>query len=141
VKAAGNRYWACAFALFCACADTYRESDSSARPMPSVAPPAALGGAPGSVSARDSGSDDPCAQASVPTDGTCDIELPDEAWVDRFDCTALVRLSGTVLVCDSPDGFHVLETRRLRLEGEACDSARRHADAPLEILIPCSLVP
>lgn len=79
------------------------------------------------------------ALASVfTTTTTCDVKL-EGTIVPGSECRGDVRMNGTLLTCDAPDGYRVREDRQtLELLGGACQTLQRDAKARLEASFPCS---
>lgn len=71
---------------------------------------------------------------------SCKIDL-DGSIAAGKESTGVVRLDGTVLELDDPDGFRVNDPKQIELRGDACDTIKS-GDHDLTIKFPCdSFVP
>ncbi|RZO61370.1 MAG: VWA domain-containing protein [Sandaracinaceae bacterium] len=55
-------------------------------------------------------------------------------------CAGTVRLNGTALSCDDPDGWRVLDESHIELQGEACMRLQSGPGATLEASFPCDVI-
>lgn len=69
---------------------------------------------------------------------TCDFAL-DTAIDPGEACTGQVSLNGSLLPCDSADGWSLLDPTHIRLSGAACD-ALAGGTATVQISFPCDVV-
>jgi hypothetical protein len=53
------------------------------------------------------------------------------------ECTGTVKINGENLPCNDPNGWVLLDSRHIRLQGAACDRLTSQAEALLEADFPC----
>jgi hypothetical protein len=68
----------------------------------------------------------------------CDIEL--NGLVDpKFACTGNVKLNGTALGCNDPNGWVLLDERHIRLQGTACQTIMADQNASILADFECTI--
>lgn len=55
-------------------------------------------------------------------------------------CSGEVRLNGTVLPCDDPDGWRAIDETHIELRGAACDTLQSGPGVTLEATFPCDII-
>lgn len=55
-------------------------------------------------------------------------------------CVGTVRLNGTVIPCDDPDGWRAVDETHIELRGEACDTLQSGPGVTLEATFPCDII-
>lgn len=55
-------------------------------------------------------------------------------------CSGEVRLNGSVLPCDDPNGWEAVDETHIELRGDACDELQSGAGATLTARFPCSAI-
>lgn len=75
--------------------------------------------------------------AIVGTQISCDVVLNGSVTGDA--CRGMVKLQGTPLTCNDPNGWSLIDAKHIRLAGTACQSFGSNSSALLEITFPCDV--
>jgi hypothetical protein len=70
---------------------------------------------------------------------SCRVDLRGRIDVDMA-CTGTVRLNGTAIPCDDPNGWRAVDEDTIELQGDACDTLQMGTGATLEATFPCDVV-
>jgi hypothetical protein len=68
----------------------------------------------------------------------CDVALNGRITPGE-ECEGTVRLNGEELECNGDDGWSIIDSRHIRLEGEACDQLMSTASGNVEAFFPCGV--
>lgn len=74
----------------------------------------------------------------VNTAVSCDVALAGQADME-MDCLGTVKLNDVELVCNSDDGWRLIDPSHIRLTGEACNQFQADAEADLIATFPCGI--
>ena len=55
-------------------------------------------------------------------------------------CVGQVRLNGTTIPCDDPDGWRAIDETHIELQGEACETLQSGPGVTLEATFPCDII-
>lgn len=70
---------------------------------------------------------------------SCRVDL-EGALDPEMACTGTVKLNGTAIPCDDPDGWRAVDEDTIELQGEACERLQTGVGATLEATFPCGVI-
>jgi len=70
---------------------------------------------------------------------TCEVSLAGTLEVSRA-CEGVVKMNGTALRCNDEQGWKPLDSKRIQLQGSACDSFKSDPGVLLQASFPCDVV-